>query len=919
MRIFLSSIFLFGLIPIMLAQNIRGSVHDTLGQPVAYVSVGLLSLPDSSAVSSISTDEHGQFELPSAMAGRYILRARLMGYAPFEDTIFLPLKFPIEITLNPVNNLLDEVVVTEELIPIIVDGDTITYNAGAFQVKENAVVEDLFRKFPGLDVDRQGNIKAMGQDVKQILVDGKPFFGNDPKMATKNLPADAVEQVKVYDRRSDQSTFSGFDDGSGDKVIDIRLKATHKRGQFGRFTGGYGTEERFTANGMLNRFSPMEQVSIMGSANNINDVGFSPEEMLQSGLVSVNGSGGIAEGDGESAGGIIMGGRGGGMGFGNQQTGITKAFSTGLNYWRTVNSRLVVDGNLLLNGSDTRLEQQLWRQNFFPDRTVDFRQQTDNRDRRLNPRLRFEADWKVDSFNNFNVKINGSYTARNSSDQRNYTFALAETDPFLIGLNDLNRDINRTRATATLLWKRNFRRKGQTFSTQLQSLIQPGTTLTNNDFFEQDTLRQQSNQTDKNNMLSLRSSYTHPMKRSNRFLEMTYSAAYSNYETDKKTFDFDTETQAYSKENAFFSNGLNYNFFNQQTGLNYRRQRLKYDYGFGLAVQHSHLDAQASTDPTGTTRHFVHLLPNANARFTFHKTGHLRLRLQSATQPPAARNLVPAPDNTNPQVLRLPNPDLRPEQRYTLTANYQEFNTAKLSTIMGMTSLTWVRDRIASDIVRSETGQQQIRPINTTGGMTLVGFGMWSSPVVPRKLRFAANVNQVLHTGYGFLNGQRNENLLWTKGGGMRWMLELGDNFFLETGANATHNYNKNTASLPAVNAYWNVSWESGTEITLPHGWKIGADASWNRYLGAATNLNTSFWLINGSIGKRFLEKEAGFLEITVNDALNQNTAIERFPGDSYLEEVRNRILRRYFMLRFTYRLAPQGEKAQGQEIKLRF
>jgi Outer membrane protein beta-barrel family/Carboxypeptidase regulatory-like domain len=918
MRFLLSITFFFGFFSSIYAQNpaLRGSVRDTLGQPLAFVSVGLLRLSDSSVVSSGSTDEQGQFVLPAVEAGRYVLRARLVGFAPYQGVVTVPLKVPVDVVLRPGANVLGEVTVQEELVPIIVDGDTVTYNAGAFQVRENAVVEDLLKKLPGVEVDRQGNIKAMGQDVRQVLVDGKPFFGNDPKMATKNLPADAIDQVKVYDRRSDQSNFSGFDDGSGEKVIDIRLKATHKRGQFGRFTGGYGTEERFTVNGMLNRFSPMEQVSIMGSANNVNDIGFSPEEMLQSGLLSVNGSGGIADGDGESSGGIMIGGRGG---MGNQQAGISRAFTSGFNYWRTVNSRLVLDGNVLLNGSDTRLEQQLWRQNFFPDRTVDFRQQTDNRDRRLNPRLRFEADWKVDSVNSLNLKTNGSFTARNTNDARNYSFALAENNPFLTGLNQLSRDIDRSRAAATLLWKRRFKRKGQTFSTQLQGLIQPGTTFANNDFFDRDTLQQQSNQNDQNNTLSLRSSYTHPLKRSNRFLEMTYAAAYSHYETDKNTLDFDTETQAYNRPNPFFTNGLDYNFFNQQTGLNYRRQRLKYDYGFGLAVQHSHLAAKALTEQSGTNNHFFHLLPNANARFTLHKTGHLRLRLQSAIQAPAARHLFPAPDNTNPQVLRLPNPDLRPEQRYTFQTSYQEFNTAKLSTIMGNASLTWVRDRIASDIVRSETGQQVIRPVNTTAGMTLVGFGVWSRPVIARQLRFSANVTQVLNTGYGFLNGQRNENLLWTKGGGMRWMLELGDRFFLETGGNVNHNYNKNSASFPAVNAFWNVAWESGTEITLPKGWKISADASWNRYLGAATNLNTSFWLLNGSIGKRFLKKEAGFLEIAVNDALNQNTAIERFPGDSYLEEVRNRILRRYFLLKFTYRLAPKGGGSQGQEMRFRF
>lgn len=922
--LFVLAFLLFYSIASAQSTALRGTIRDSISQhPLGFVSVGLLRLPDSVSVEQVATNEQGQFAFAPVPAGRYLIKTNLVGYVAVVKAVQLPqaAASPVEITLKPGDNVLQEVTVQEQIIPIMLNGDTVVYNAGAFQVKENAVAEDLLKKLPGVEVDRQGNIKAMGQDVRQVLVDGKPFFGNDPKAATKNLPADAIDQVKVYDKRSDQSTFSGFDDGSGEKVVDIRLKADRRKGKFGRFTGGYGTDERYTGSAMYNKFSPKEQLSLMGSANNVNDFGFSFEEMLQSGLVSVNGGGGVGDGDGESVGGVVMRGSGGSIGA--QQPGIAKSYVAGLNYWRNVSSKLAVDGNLLLNGADTRLEQQLWRQNFFPDSTVDYRQNTNNRDQRLNPRLRFEADWKVDSFNTLNLKTNGSYTTRQTDNLRDYTFGLTGQRPFLSGINRLNQDIDRSRANATLLWKHNFRKKGHTFSTQIQAVLQPAHTISYNDFLTTDTLFQRAEQEESNRLLTLKSSYTRPLRKRNRFVEMTYSAAQSHWDTDKNTFDFDPDAQEYNVRNAFFSNGLVYDFFNQQLGANYRRQRLRYDYGFGFATQYSYLNASTSDGTSAAQKHFFHFLPNANARFTLNKTAHLNFRLQSAIQPPAARYLLPAPDNTNPQTLRISNPDLRPEQRYSLQTNYQNFKIGALSTLMGTATIAYIRDRISSDIARSTAGQQIIQPINTTGGLTATAFGMWSTPILHRKLRFSANINNIINAGYGFLDGEKNENRFWMKGGGLRLSYEKNDRYFVEIGSNINHNYNKNAASIPSVSQFWSQALESGGEVSLPKGWKINADLSWNRYLGQSTANNTDFLLINGSIGKRFLKKEAGFLEIVVQDALKQNVGVVRTPGDGYLEEISNRILQRYVLLKFTYRLMPKGAGGPGGPgsggVKIRF
>jgi len=246
-----------------------------------------------------------------------------------------------------------------------------------------------------------------------------------------------------------------------------------------------------------------------------------------------------------------------------------------------------------------------------------------------------------------------------------------------------------------------------------------------------------------------------------------------------------------------------------------------------------------------------------------------------------------------------------------------------LSTAMFSGNVSYIRDRISNDIQRTPgLGQQRILPINTTAGLNANAFMVWSKPVWNRRFRFSTNVVGAYTTGYGFLDGRRNNNDLWINSGGARLSYEKGDWLFVELGGNASYNINRNSASIPASNRFWNYVGESVAQLSLPQGWRLNADFSYN-YYGAQGNVpNNDFALLNASIGKSFLKRQMGFLELAVNDALNQNLGVERSTGDGFFEEVNNRILRRYFMLRFTYRLAPKGGSGgggNGREVKIRF
>ena len=230
-----------------------------------------------------------------------------------------------QIEMIPSAEVLSEVEVTADHVALEIRKDTISYNADAFQTQPNAAVEDLLKKLPGLEVDQEGNVKAQGEDVQNVLVDGKEFFGTDPKIATKNLPADAIDKVEVYDRKSEMAEFSGVDDGEREKTINLRLREDKKKGVFGNLEAGYGTDERYKAKASLNRFSKNSQLSFLGLANNVNEQGFSVNEFL-------NFSGGMSRMMQSGGGRIRLGGDNSVPISQGLSDGLAKTLAGGVNY-----------------------------------------------------------------------------------------------------------------------------------------------------------------------------------------------------------------------------------------------------------------------------------------------------------------------------------------------------------------------------------------------------------------------------------------------------------------------------------------------------------------------------------------------------------------------------------------------------------
>lgn len=380
--------------------TVKGILQDSLS-PLADATVSVVRLKDSSLISFTLTGKNGSFEIKNIEDGAYNLVASFTGMQTVTQKFSISAAKPLvdfgTLQLDRLYKSLQEVVITEA--PIKINGDTIAFKADAFKTKPNATVEDLLKKLPGVQVDRDGVVKAQGEDVKKVYVDGKEFFSNDPKLATKNLTADMVDQVEVYDDMSEQAKFNGIDDGSRSKAINLKLKKDKKKGVFGKANAGYGTHERWDAGLNANFFKGATQTSVIAKTNNTNNIGFSFSDMI--GSFGGGGFGGGRMGMG--------GGSFGGLNLGTTGNGITKSSQFGINYRDTWSKSFDVNGSYFFNHVNTDNNRNSYRTTFTPDSTLFTDDHALSKAENDNHRFNWNMIFTIDSFNSVIYNPNLSY------------------------------------------------------------------------------------------------------------------------------------------------------------------------------------------------------------------------------------------------------------------------------------------------------------------------------------------------------------------------------------------------------------------------------------------------------------------------------------------------------------------------------
>lgn len=913
--LFLSS----GLFALGQRGEVKGVAFDTLSKrPVPDATVTILTKSDSSLVSFGMTDDKGRFSITSLPNGEY--RILLTHVAFHNSSQFFSISDSARtaqlgnIVMNDRTRMLEEVVIKSEAPPVTLIGDTVQYNAGSFKTQPNASVEQLLKKLPGVQVEKDGTVKAQGQKVNRVLVDGKEFFGNDPKMATKNLPADAIDKVQVYDRQSDQAQLTGFDDGNSEKTINLKLKKDKKKGAFGKLNAGGGTDERFEGRFNVNSFKGARQMSAIGMANNTNTEGFSFMDMMNftgelNRMMRGGGNVNINIGADDPLAGLM----------GNNNSGIRTIWGGGLNYNNIIGNKVELTSNYFYNHYNPRTETYRQRQYILPDSSYFHNQHSLSDNINNSHRLNLGIDYVIDSFHSLKISPSLGYQQSKNRNANDYTQYGNGGDLSNDGFALSNSNFNALNFRNDLLFRKKFRRRGRTFSANLQTTFNnsdgDGDLVSVNRFYDKQGSLYRTDSIDQRifNESDLRGYtarlvYTEPFfKRS--LLEFSVGKSQTKSTSDKTTYDYDKNSGKYDRFNDSLSNDFLNTYGYTNAGIRLRTQRKKYNYAIGLSFQRAELEGKviSGIKDSVITKKFDNLLPTARFQYNFTRYMNLTFNYRAYTVQPTVTQLQPVPDISDRLNIRYGNPDLKQEYTHSIQLNYMGVNPFKNRNLFVFLNLNRTDNKIVNYDSLAADGVKATRPVNVDGVYNLSGNIEGGLPVRFIKGTLRPGVRLGYNNGPQFINGERNQ--IKALSFGPRLSLDVNPNDKIDFSLSGAINYNKTRYSLqPAFNnKYFSQLYEAEVNWQLPKGFYFSTDFAYtvNNQLADGFNARVPLW--GASISKQMLKFNRGELKLRVNDILNRNVGVNRSSNQNYIEDTRVNTLRRYALLSFTYSLSKTG------------
>ncbi|MEL7146547.1 MAG: outer membrane beta-barrel protein, partial [Bacteroidota bacterium] len=742
------------------SAGLNGRLVEKNQSPLPRATVMLLNATDSTMEKFTISNNEGEFSFSKLKPGDFILQITYVGFQGLNKRIILSKGQVLSlgaITMEPENELLENVVIAADRIPIQFKKDTIEYNAGAFATKPGATVEDLLKKLPGIEVEQDGTIKAQGKTVNKVLVDGKEFFGDDPKIATKNLPADAMEKVQVFDKLSEMAEFTGVDDGQRNKTINLTLKDDKKNGVFGNVEAGYGQDERFRSKLNLNQFTKKQQLSLITSANNINEQNFSLNDYI-------NLSGGISN--------LISGGGGqvsleldeglsSALGFSNG--GIRNNWTLGANLNKDLSDKTALSVNYFFNDMRNNLRKSTERQNFGEqgifNSNSDLLSISDYNLHRLNFKLKHQLDERQDLTFRSNVR----YTLTRS--QNDETTQTASMENNVTTSNDVSnqKDASGLEIGGELSYRKKFETKGRSITAKLMGsstnnladlrLMSQLTVDTQNTPFTS-TINQFQNDENQKHEWGARLTYTEPVL-NGKLLQGFVGIQTTNLLLNKDFFDISMEDEKLFNGDlsAEFDNRYQYGTGGLRLFLGSEKSRIT----FGLTAQQSSLKGNASNIDNILSRTFFNVLPNAQWQFDVSQASNLFVSYNTSVQAPTLEQLQPVVDNTNPQLIYNGNPNLNIEYAHRINLSYNLFDQFSLTSLFLNAGYAYVNNKITNQTEIDEFFRQVITPVNVNNDRTFTQRLSFSTPLRWMKSKINVNLNSSLNSGILFVNNAENQ------------------------------------------------------------------------------------------------------------------------------------------------------------------
>ncbi|MEM7657659.1 MAG: TonB-dependent receptor [Bacteroidota bacterium] len=896
--------------------TLTGTLTDTANVPLVGASAVLLQASDSVLVSFGLSNQQGTFKMGPVKAGDYLLQLSYLGY----EKQSLPLtlgeaggkKEMGTIQLQPEILTTEEVTIEGEVAPIVIKGDTVEYNANAFNTQPNAVVEDLLRQLPGVQVERDGTIKTQGKTVQKVLVEGKEFFGDDPKMATKNLPADAIDKVQVFDKASELAEFTGIEDGQEQKTINLKLKEDKKQGVFGNVTGGYGTKDRYAFRGMVNHFNSNLQLSALGLANNVNEAGFSMDEFISF-------MGGLR--------GLMTGGGGGGMrlSLNTAEVGLpisqglsdgftaTQAGGLNMNYDFSKKSRLNL--SYFYNGLQNDSEREVFRESVLPGDSYRVEETSDQRSVGQNHSLNYTFRQELDSSQQLilrgGIRLRDSKsTLEGGSESRSLEGVVQNQN---LRSNEGSNQV--VGGQSRLTYRKRFRKKGRNFSSQfflsLQKNEQDADLYAENGFLPNDptkgfvdTLNQ--TQVQANDLLDyeVRLNYTEPLGKG-RYLGLNFNHSNFGEEADRMVEDQTPIRRRNEQLSYAFRRGFVYN----RGGTSIRKVGKEARFSSGVDVQAAELQGDLYSINDRIVRNYLTVLPRAHFDYDFGNSTNLNLDYETALKAPGIQQLQPIIDNRDPLNVYQGNPELEAEYEHALNANFFTYDQFNFRSFFAFVRATYTRNRISQARAVDSLFRQVIQPINVPEAWTGEGSVSFSTPLRFMSSKIRLDARPRFDRSIIRINGQENQVDRWS--GRLRGVLEnrKKDKVDIVVGAEIDLSQTRFSEASDLDQQFVNQRYYLDVRWNVTKKWVLRTSFDYFRYAGQSFEEEQVIPLWKASISRYLLKFNRGELKLSAFDLLDQNQGFNRVSQYNYLEEERILSLSRYFLLSFTYNLSKMGGK----------
>lgn len=901
-----SFLFLFLFFYSAKAQNdivIKGTVYDINTQvPLELATVYFSNVKDSTVIEYATTDKSGFFKINTKKYDKAVfLKINYIGYQSYveEQNGLLENKDFGKLYLLQNANVLDEVIIKTEAPPIRIKKDTLEFNASSFKVRPDANVEILLKQLPGFEVDNEGKITVNGKEVTQFLVNGKAFFDKDGALALKNLPADLISKVQVSDFKTKKEELAKQESTSDYSSINLTIDEKKNKGYFGKFLGGYGTDDRYESSFILNYFNDKQKISLLASANNINASGFSQDEVFDS----------------------MGGGRNARPGSTSTGTGkgITSSNLVGFNYSDEWSKEMQSMGSYNFSNTINKNERKSNVANFLPTGTIFTKSESKTRNENTGNKANFEFEYKINPTTRIVVtpKVDQS---RSNNLSESSSFSTDESEKSLNESNSKSyRENTATNFANTINFNKTFEKKSRNlsfvFSNNNTNSDSDALNVSKTIFYQGSKPNDERNQNSKGDntygSYSADIEYTEPITDSLR-IRIGADFGWNNDVNDLKTYDFDVISQSYSTLNDLQTNYTTsrQNLITPKVGLTFEKNKFTFNLNSSTSIIDFDNHSLYLNKTTDLNQKYVLPYGRAQIRYKLDRSKFVTLRYDYSNSLPSSTQLMPVANLANPLNTIIGNPNLNPNEKNSANINFRNFDMRTRSGYSLYVRGDFFNSEIVSISVYDVSGKRTTSYKNVTGTYTTAIGGNWSQTVKSEAhvLRYGLSISGNYSLDKGFTNAV----LYDAKSLGVTprayFSYDYGELLTIAPSYNLSYNESRYTNS--SLKASSNVVHRINIQTTnyWPKNWIFGNDFGYTYNSNISGDFKKDFYLWNTSLSYLFLDKKMA-LKVKVYDILNQNQSATRTISPTTIRDEENTVLKRYAMFSLAYKLGNFGGK----------